>query len=492
MKKIFSAQNIWLDATIITIEVDTNNSLPWIEIIWLPDNSIKESRERIKIACKNSNITFTPKKYVVNLAPSNVKKFGSRFDLAIATWLVLMMSKNCKNQEIFLSNCLIFWELWLDWTIKYIQWLLPTILSSKKQWWKNFIIPYEAIDEVSFVQWVSFYALQSFDEIISFIKSNNGFKKIWWWWVQQKFNNYKHNYLIKHSIYWHILAKKVMKIAVLWKHNVLLIWSPWTWKTLLAHYLWLLLPPLDYKESLEVTAIHSAWWKLPPSKMISKRPFIKAHSSISYGWMFGWWTYLHPWLVSLAHRWVLFLDEMWEFKRDILEWLRQPMQDKKIMISRIHWSAVYPADCMVVATMNPCRCWYYWDTQKQCICSSNEIKRYQAKISWPLLDRFDIILDVTRQPLSDELWQQEFVEDISQLYKWYAFINKHRQKMTVSKSCKDTVKLLSKKFTLSWRVVSNLLNLSSSIAWYNQIWSVKKEHILEAYQYRSMRMVIDL
>lgn len=504
MKKIYSASLHWLQTKIINIEIDTNKSLPWIHIVWLPDSSIQEAKERIKSACKNIWYSLPPKKIVLNLAPSNIKKSWTRFDLAMAMGILLLDPDHRLPQKI-LASTLFFWELWLDWSVKWVPWMLPTVLSAKKMGRKRFVIPKENYKELSLVKDIELLPVETFNELYVHSQSDRKLKFIKtqsYRWSKRKIDS-KNAEKIKDFVLWHAFAKRVLTVATIWLHNVLLIWPPGTWKTLLAKWMSSLLPPLSYQWVLEVGSVYSAAWKIHDRKntlsdtpLSDTRPFITAHSSISYWWIFWWWHKLTPWLISLAHRWVLFLDELPEFSSKIREWLRQPMQDKSITISRYGWTVEYPCNCMVIATMNPCKCWYYNDDEKMCICSENSVKKYQSRISWPLLDRFDIIIDVTRQNIDNYVWVAHWYIDNSIVQKAWKYKNasrshNNRHDLThLSTDCKKTVKSIVKKYKFSTRVVYTLLAVARSIAILSNQQELTSEHILEALRYRSVHFLV--
>ena len=506
ISKVYSIANIWLESFLISIETDSNKSLPTIEIVWLADTSIKEAKERIKSTFKNLNITLPPRKFVVNLSPSNIRKTWNRYDLPIAVWILSLVLDNIDTS--LTDNSIFVWELGLDGKIKSIQWIIPVILEWKKRWFKYFFIPAENKYEASFIKWVKIIPVDNFSEIIDILTN-----KIKPTFLKSKNISYSYDYEIDFSqIKGNALQKRALMIAASGMHNVLMIWPPWSWKTMLAKALKWILPPMTEDEILSTSMIWSIKWLLTKDMpIISSRPFRSVHhtaSSISIIW---WGSNLQPWEISLANNWILFFDELPEFPRQVLEVLRQPLEEKKVTISRASGSTSYPANFMFVAAMNPCKCGFYKDPERNCTCSINEIKKYQWKISWPLLDRFDVILEVPRQkldkilsnkkePTSDEI-RQKIIKawEIQQKRFKNEDINFNSQMTSahIDKYCllsekdKDLLKKAAEKLFLSARSIHRILKLARTIADIDESENIKSNHLLEALQYRSKSMFIE-
>lgn len=513
LNNIKTYSSIWLKWYEIIIEIDSNKSIPWIEIIWLPDSSIKESKERIRSTFKSIWVQLPNKKIIINLSPSYIKKNWTKFDLPIA--IAILIDILWKNKEInFLDDCLFFWELWLDWSVKKINWLLPCVISWFKDWYKNFFIPYENLNEIKYIEHINIFPIKNFSQIYWLLSENIQIESIKWESFDFSKFNIDENIMWFDSIIWHINCKRALSIAVAWMHNVLMIWPPWSWKSILAKAIPTISPILTYNEILEVSQIYSIWWMLwSNNELIYKRPFRNVHHTASKISIIWWWTNIIPWEISLAHKWVLFFDELPEFPRDVLEVLRQPLENKKVVISRASWNIEYPCDFMFIWAMNPCKCWYYKDSLKECSCTINEIKKYQSKISWPILDRFDIIIDVKREnaenivnmELSQNIQTNKLKEDVSKAFE----IQKKRFKdlklnfnsqMWINhldnfkflwNEEKNFLSLATKKLDLSTRTVVKMIKLSRTIADIQWDEKINNSHIAQALQFRSKNYFIN-
>ena len=509
---IHTYTNIWLEWHQVMVEIDSNKSLPTIDIIWLPDAAIKESKERVRATFRNCGIQLPPRKIILNLAPSDVRKVWTRFDLPIAVAILrLLHTKTSELDELeqFLDKTLFLWELWLDGTVKRVNWVLPSVISAYKKWWTSFVVPDDNANELQYIPNVDVYSVSSFQEIVHLFETL---------WTKESLR--VHHKELSHiqkdvvevdfrDIKWHLLPKRALKIAASGMHNILMSGPPWSGKSMLAKALSGILPPLTFDQVIDVSQVYSVIGKLGKHHpLITKRPFRSVHHTASRISIVGWWRQLTPGEVSLAHHGILFFDELPEFPRDTLEVLRQPLEDKKVLISRVVWSVEYPANFMFVAAMNPCKCGFFKDRKKQCICSLHEVKRYQSKISGPLLDRFDMILEVPRVDIdtilsndhdesSADIQEQVMKARYAQKkrYEWQPFVsNAHISPKMITKFItleepaelflKDVVKRLS----LSPRVSHRAIKLAMTIA--DLAWDarVHKTHIAEALQYREKTM----
>lgn len=507
---IHTYTNIWLIWHQVDVEIDANKALPTIEIIGLPDASIKESKERIRATLRNTWVDLPPRKIVLNLAPSHIKKIGTRFDVPMTVAILALIYEPTWVLKDILETSLFFGELWLDWSIKKITGILPSVISAYKQWWKVFFVPQENVAELEYLEDITLYSLSTFSYVVEIFESKEHNEKIL---VKMK---KKKNLPIKSTwkldqIRWQILAKRALVIAAAWMHNVLMVWPPWSGKTMLARWLQSLLPPLTFQETLDVSQIYSViWWLSKEVPLIIQRPFRCVHHTASRIAIVWWWQYLTPWEVSLSHTWILFFDELPEFPREVLEVLRQPLEDKCITISRASWSVQYPSNFMFVAAMNPCKCGFYRDREKKCICSLSDVKRYQSKISWPLLDRFDLILEIPRENIDVvldtkyEAWNN-YANEVMQArelqrdrYKgtWYItnsqlsphLIQKH---ITLTSDAELFLKDVVKRLHLSPRVAHKAMKLWRTIADLQKKSVVEKSHIAEALQFRQKTMFVD-
>lgn len=508
---IASFTNIWLEGYLVTVEVDANKALPTIEIIWLPDAAIKESKERIRASFRNIWVDLPSRKIILNLAPSDLRKVWTRFDVPMAAAILRLIYQPTWELRILLDKSLFFWELWLDWWVKKVTGILPSVISAYKKWWKHFFVPEINVPELQYIPDIYLYSIQSFKDVVDvfnarkneklLLRKNKSLSKIW---SSQSFDF--------QDIKWHIKPKRALMIAAAGMHNVLMIWPPWSGKTMLAKALHSILPPLNFWQVVDVSQIYSITGSLSCNNpLITKRPFRCVHHTASKISIIGGGKNLNPWEVSLAHHWVLFFDELSEFPRDVLEVLRQPLEDKQVTISRAVWSVNYPADFMFVAAMNPCKCWFFKDIQKQCVCSHTEIKRYQSKISWPLLDRFDMIIEIPREDIDIVLQEDKVQNAISvsenvidawkiqkKRYKnTIYFTNSHispkviKKYMNLKSDAQELLITFVKRFSLSTRVAHKSIKLARTIADLQWSSEIKKTHIAEALQYRQKWMFID-
>lgn len=504
--------NEWLIWHEVYIESDSVKALPNIEIIWLPDLAIKESKERIRWTFRNSGIEMPKRKFVLNLAPSDTKKVWTWFDVPMALSLLLCIWTNKIYNEEKINTALFFWELWLDWTVKRINWLLPSVLSAKKKWRSEFFVPADNLYELEYVPWIKIYPICHFQELFDFFtKWSNLYSVDWWKNIDILTDNSTYEVDFAH-IKWQILAKRALSIAMAGFHNVLMVWAPWSGKTMMSKALKSIFPPLSFDEILEVSQIYSVVGQLNKDMpLVTQRPFRQVHHTASKFSIVWWWSHLTPWEVSLAHKWILFFDELTEFPRETLEVLRQPLEDRCVNISRVSWSVDYPSNFMFIASMNPCKCGYYKDRLKQCTCTPFDIKRYQSKVSGPLLDRIDIILEVPRENidtiLDNYVWESS--ESIrnrviqawkiqQERFKWtFMSANSHmgakeiQNMIKLSSECKDFLSQVADKLNLSWRIVHRTIKLARTIADMNWLEEITVQMMSEAVQYRSKTMFVE-
>lgn len=503
--------NIWIEWYQIDIEIDSNKWIPWISIVWLPDAAINEAKERIRWAFRNLDMEFPIRKIILNLAPSHIKKIWTRFDFPMAVWILMLMFEEYVKSDKH-TNSIFFGELGLDWTLKRVTWILPSVISAYKKWYKEFYIPKENLFELEYIKDIQIYPIEKFWDFVDHFIWKNIIQPVCGWKNLENIK-LKDNLLLDFSeIKWHNFVKRALKIAAAWMHNVLLIWPPWTGKTMLSKALRWILPPMEFHEVLEISQIYSIVGKLSEEMpLILLRPFRSVHHTASKISIIGWGQQLTPWEISLSHNWILYLDELTEFPSQVLEVLRQPLEDKKITISRVSGTIDYPAQFMLVASMNPCKCWYYKDFQKHCVCSMNDIKKYRSKISWPLLDRFDMILEVPREKV-ENIIEDNFEEssaDMSQevLHAWSVQKNRYidtgiscnsqlntkyiHKFIKLEDEAEMLLKTAAKNLSLSPRVIHRLLKLSRTIA--DISWSdvIDSKHIAEALHYRSKNYLIE-
>ena len=507
ISKVYCITVNWLDSDLIEVEVDINNWLPSFNIVWLPDQWVVESKERLRSALKSSGFKLPSTKITVNLAPADIKKSGPSFDVAIAIWI--LHNSGIILQDDYLKDSIFIWELSLDGSLRWVSSILPSVIWAMQKGFKNIFIPYDNYFEASIIEWINIFAVKSLSELVWFLNNNNSIvnpEKI-------DINNFKNN-KIDNLDFKYIIgqtqAKRALQIAAAWLHNIIMSWPPWSWKTMLAKTMQTILPDLNMDEILEISKIYSVSWLLSKQNpIITQRPFRTVHhtaSSISIVW---WWNKAKPWEISLSHKWILFLDEVLEFPKQVLEVLRQPLEDGVITINRVNSSFTYPAKFVLVWALNPCPCGYLTDKDKQCICSQDQIKRYRAKLSWPMMDRIDIFLEVPKVDTNDFWFAKTFINqesstDIKQRvqkardiqlkrFVWTKITsNSQMWQKEILKYCnldeksQNILKRAVSSMNLSARAYYRILKLARSIADLDWFENIELNHITEALSYRQV------
>lgn len=502
--KVFGAAVQGIDATLITIEVNCSRGIRFL-LVGLPDASVKESHERIISALQVNGLNFPRKQIVINMSPADLRKEGSAYDLPLAIG-VLAASESIKTDR--LNDYLIMGELSLDGSIRPLKGALPMALMAKMNNFKGFILPVENAKEAAVVKGLDVYGVSNITEVVDFFneKSNLNCTHID---LEKEFNNNRYFFNIDFSeVKGQESVKRALEVASAGGHNLIMAGPPGSGKSMMAKRMSTILPPLTLKEALETTKIHSVAGRTDlNTSLLYRRPFRSPHHTISNIAMVGGGAYPQPGEISLSHNGILFLDELPEYNRNVLEVLRQPLEDRRISISRSKYSIDYPAGFMLVAAMNPCPCGFHNHPDRECVCPPGAVIKYLNKISGPLLDRIDIQIEITPVPfdkISDntpsesseairdrvikarKIQEERFKNSIG-VYNNSQMTGKMLHKYaTPDQTGLKLLKTAMEKRSLSARAYDRILKVSRTIADLDQSEQVKPIHLAEAINYRNL------
>jgi magnesium chelatase family protein len=502
---LFSAATYGVNAYIVQVETHIDSGLPKFFIVGLPDNAVKESQHRVTAAIKNSGFKFANRRWTVNLAPADIKKEGSAYDLPIA--LGILATSGQLNSDV-LGDFIALGELALDGTLRPVHGALVIALEAKEKGKRGILLPEENAREAAMVDGVEVYPMKSLRETYSFLAGEHELLKPFRVDMRSVFADEQRYTVDFADVKGQESVKRALEVAAAGGHNVLLIGPPGSGKTMLAKRLPTILPPLTFDEALETTKIHSVAGILPPhTALVAVRPFRSPHHTISDSALVGGGTIPRPGEISLAHHGVLFLDELPEFARNVLEVMRQPLEDSRVTISRSKMSVDYPANFMLVCAMNPCLCGNYGNPNQECTCTPMQIQKYVGKISGPLLDRIDIHVEVPAVKYNELASKRSGEESpvirgrVVQARQVQAerfrgrkglFSNADMESKEIKEFCQidqvgaDLLKMAMSKLGLSARAYDRILKVSRTIADLGQSSDILSEHLSEAIQYRSL------
>ena len=503
--KVFGAAVHGVEATTISIEVNVGGGVPAFALVGLPDNAVRESYERVRSALTVNKYNFPNGRVIVNMAPADIRKEGAAYDLPLAVGLAAA-SNQVKADR--LERFMLMGELSLDGTLQPVRGVLPIAIQARAEGYEGLIVPKQNAREAAVVNKLKVYGAETLKEVIDFMNGAEGLEQTV---VDTRKEFYAHidQYDMDFGdVKGQEEVKRAFEVAAAGGHNIIMVGPPGAGKSMMAKRIATILPPFSLQESLETTKIHSVAGLIGRNtSLMTQRPFRSPHHTISDVALIGGGSNPKPGEISLAHNGVLFLDELPEFKRQVLEVMRQPLEDRQITISRSKMSVTYPASFMLVASMNPCPCGYYNHPTRECVCAPGAVQRYLSKISGPLLDRIDIQVEIVPVPFEKlaerskgessaeirervvkaRLIQQERYKDEEHIHCNAQMNSRLLQKYAkLDKECTDTLRTAMERFSLSARAYDRILKVARTIADLDGAENIQFPHISEAIGYRNL------